>query len=315
MRQRSARTLQRAYRVHRQHRLAEAAARRETAARLLERVARGFLARRHVAVIRQRLQTLQQLEADLATLLERRSNVVYHNSYLGDNGRPRWAALEFEDTLTKMLIKVDAVLSEGHDGVRLRRKRLIAAINRELEKFDRFRSGVLDAPTATEANATEAPTTVPAPAEDEPVPAEDEPAPEEDEPAQEEDEPAQEEDEPAQEEDEADDEWSDVAETADTTAVPASEDGRFRSSEAGDVVGDHPAPVEASPAQTLEGVLPTTPADSTSATAAAHDPPTVAGGAATEEDSPGDAGEVTPSPLDGERYILLEGAEPVLAVE
>jgi hypothetical protein len=133
------------------------AARRLAAATLLQRVARGFLARQRVARYRTRLAALAAVEADLAKLLAQDAPAVYAAPFKDSTtGAPRWAALALEEALLKLLMRVDGILSDGHDGLRLRRKRLTSAIHLALERFDRFRAGEPD-PTAITTPAAPSP--------------------------------------------------------------------------------------------------------------------------------------------------------------
>ena len=120
----------------------EELARATKAATVVQRHARGMLARRRMATYRERFAELAAIEAELARLKERRRPAIFSQSYLGENGRPRFAALEYEEAHTKLLIRIDAVASEGQDSIHARRKRLTAATNAALEELDLYRTAV-----------------------------------------------------------------------------------------------------------------------------------------------------------------------------
>jgi len=138
----AARVIQRAWRAYRDAKRAAAAVR-------LQAAVRAWLARRRVRQLReqlqQRLAELNKCDAELAELRERKWPGVVNGPYRDAQGRPRYQVLEYEELLTRLLLKVDSIPSDGFTTIRARRKQLVDATNRALEEFDRYKKAALQA--------------------------------------------------------------------------------------------------------------------------------------------------------------------------
>jgi len=126
----------------------------------LQVVVRAWLARRRVRQVReqlqQRLAELDKCDAELAELHERKWPGVVNGLYRDAQGRPRYQVLEYEELLTRLLLKVDNIQSDGFTVIRARRKQLVDATNRALEEFDRYKKAALQAEAETALTSAEA---------------------------------------------------------------------------------------------------------------------------------------------------------------